>query len=421
MKVLFICVDRYPYDGACTSLLKKLFFDGRMLDHGFEIHIASYRHKFEDKCYEEANGVIIHRLLSPYFLSTSDLIKHFYRFDLLIRGGINKIQEKTKKGRPNSRELKKGQIWEYEGYLRRLCKKEHFDSMVAVAGSYEMAIAAKNIALQLRIPYILYQVDPFTDNETFSSRGAYQRLQIEIGLYTYANKVFTTGLVFSKMKERLDRETLSKVEVMEFPGVSINTSRKRNGREVQSGRETINCVFAGRVYAGIRNPAFTIDLFRKLPKNIHLKLYGVTKKELEGLFSIVSIPDNVECCGLVSVEEAEAAMQDADVLVNIGNMMKNQVPSKLFSYISTGKPILNICVNRDCPSKEYLKQYPIALSIDEEDISSNELIENVVSFVTENAGRMCNLNEIGILYEKCTPVYAAEQMRMAFTQTCKER
>lgn len=412
MKVLFVCVDRYPYDGACTNLLKKLFFDGGMLDHNLEIHIASYRHCYEDESYEKVSGVTVHRLLSPYFLSASDLIKHFYRFDLLIRGGVSKLQEKIRSGKPNSREVRKDQIREYKEYLRKLCKAEHYEALVGVAGSYEMAIAVKTISTEFGIQYILYQVDPFTDNETFSNHSAHQRLQTEIELYTYAKKVFTTGLILSKMKGRLDTEVLSKVEVMEFPGVSVDTSLGKKN-DYPNKKDSIDCVFAGRVYAGIRNPAFTIDLFRRLPERINLKLYGVTQKELERLFSISLLPNNVACCGLVSVEEAEKAMQNADILINIGNIMMNQVPSKLFSYISTGKPILNICVNQDCPSKKYLEQYPYALSINERPTCSDCLIQEVSDFVTENAGKMCDLREIAVLYEKCTPSYAARQMEAA--------
>lgn len=413
MKVLFVCVDRYPYDGACTNLLKKLFFAGRMLDHDLEIHIASYRYSFKDEPYEKASGVTVHRLLSPYFLTASDLIKHFYRFDLLIRGGVSKLQERKRSAKPNSRELRKEQIREYERYLRKLCKAEHYEALVGVAGSYEMAIAAKIISTEFGIPYILYQVDPFTDNETFTNHTAHHRLQTEIELYTCAKKIFTTELILSKMKGRLDAEALSKVEVMEFPGVSVDTSIEKKTDFPKNG-DNIDCVFAGRVYAGIRNPTFTIDLFRRLPERINLKLYGVTRKELERLFSISSLPNNVACFGLVSVEEAEKAMQNADILVNIGNIMMNQVPSKLFSYISTGKPILNICVNQDCPSKKYLEQYPYALSINEEPTCSDCMIQEVSDFVTENAGRVCDLREIAVLYEKCTPAYAARQMEAAF-------
>ena len=48
-------------------------------------------------------------------------------------------------------------------------------------------------------------------------------------------------------------------------------------------------------------------------------------------------------------------------------------------------------------------------------------VKEVMSFLTENAGKTCDLHEIEVLYEKCTPVYAASQMQAAFIQAYEER
>ena len=418
MKILFVCVDRYPYDGACTNLLKKLFFDGGLAGNENEIHIATYQHRFCDKCEETVDGIRIHRFLSVRYLSIAELLKNKKRLDYLLHAIIIKLQKKIALGlNASGANLDRGQIKEYEKCLRKLCSKEVYDVIVGVAGCYEMTIAAQTVSASMKIPFILYQVDPFTDNKMLSDRKKPQRMIVEKTLYKSSVKVFTTEIILSQLMERMSASELSNAEVMEFPGVSVDTSIEKKAF-FPNKRNSINCVFAGRIYAGTRNPTFTIDLFHRLPERITLKLYGVTRKELDSLFSISSLPNNVECCGLVSVEEAEKAMQNADILVNIGNIMMNQVPSKLFSYISTGKPILNICVNQDCPSKKYLKH---ALSINEEPTCSDCMIQEVSDFVTENAGRVCNLDAIRVLYEKCTPAYAANQMKLAFRKACKEK
>ena len=68
----------------------------------------------------------------------------------------------------------------------------------------------------------------------------------------------------------------------------------------------------------------------------------------------------------VDNDEAESILMSADILVNIGNSVSNQIPSKLFDYISTGKPILNIYKNKNCPSLEILSKYPDVLNVYEE-------------------------------------------------------
>ena len=98
--------------------------------------------------------------------------------------------------------------------------------------------------------------------------------------------------------------------------------------------------------------------------------------------------------------------------------MKNQVPSKLFSYISTGKPIINICENPDCPSKEYLEKYPLAISIDINDAELDNNVIEVENFIRANCSKTCNLLEISKIYRTCTPKYCAMQMDKAFNKIC---
>lgn len=418
MKILFVCVDRYPYDGACTSLLKKVFFKGGLVGNGNEIHITTYQQHFDDKNEETIDSVVIHRLLSPRFLSISELMRHKKNLRFFFTGMCIKLkkffEQKLNNGGAN---LDKGQIKEFENFMRKICAKESFNVIVGVAGCYEMTIAGQAVSKEKKIPFILYQVDPFTDNVMFSSKFATQRMKIEKELYINSKKIFTTKFILSEMMKRLSLKELTNVEILEFPGVSVNRTPYINIRN----KDYIECIFAGRVYKGVRNPSFIIKLFQKFPINIRLKLYGVSLKELRDKFSITSLPSNVECCGLVRVEKAENVIRNADVLVNIGNIMLNQVPSKLFSYISTGKPILNVCSNHDCPSKKYLEQYPCVMSIDEESFCSESVVKKTLAFLTENAGKVCDLNEIEAVYEKCTPVYAASRMRVAFLQACKEK
>ena len=417
MKVLFVCADNYPKTGACTSLLNKIFLDGGLINNS-EIHIATYKYCVEDKDVDYFKGITIHRLFSTRFFPQKELRKASIATRLLIQGTLQKIQRKICTTIYKKKELDFGRIKEYESFLLQLCEKYKYDIVVGVAGCYEVTLSAQNVAHAKSIKFILYQVDPFTDNTMYNSHYKKQRFAIEKNLYLSSDKVFTTELIQAKMLERLGKSKLCNVEIMEFPGVSIHPPKLDSAVEKLN---IINCVFTGRVYEGVRNPTYTIELFRKFENKANLLLYGVEEKELKNMFSINSLPDNVKCYGLVSVDEAENAIQNADVLVNIGNIMLNQVPSKLFSYISTGKPILNICANYSCPSKKYLEQYPYALSVEEDSICNDLTVNNVLLFLMENAGKMCDLKKINELYEKCTPIYVANQMRAAFMQVCKEK
>lgn len=412
MKILYVCADRYPNDGACTNLLKKLFFEGGLIKK-YEIELATYKYKICDKDAETIDRVKINRLFSLYNISMKNLAKHILNFKIFFWGILLKVKSRLLLHCPYNIDIEK--MREIKLYLLHLCETEKYDIIVGVAGCYEMAIAAKNVAVEKSIPFVLYQVDPFSTNIMYSQDNQEKRLAIEMELYRSAAKVFTTKIILDEMLKRFSMESLDNVEVMEFPGVSIREEQTEIVKRVNS---KITCVFAGRVYAGVRNPTFAIEIFRHLPNNIEFKLVGVTESELKKLFAIESLPENVKCCGLLSVEEADKAIMSADVLINIGNIMKNQVPSKLFSYISTGKPIINICENPDCPSKGYLEKYPLALSIDIDDVELDNNIVEVENFIRANCSKTCNLLEISKIYRTCTPKYCAMQMDKAFNKIC---
>lgn len=423
MKMLFVCGDHYPHDGACASLLKKIFFNGGLLNDQNKIHVATYRYNLSELNTEYVDGVKVHRFTSIKYIKFSDIIKSTYKINFIFPSLVMKLKRKILLKLSIGVSLDKAQIKEFENYLKELCLKESFDVIIGVAGCYEITIAAQNVSTVFHIPFVLYQVDPFTDNSALPVKQVSQRMNIECNLYKKSVKVFTTEIIKSKMKKRLDEENLGNVEVMEFPGVSIDSKINRMPKSKCKNKEdnSINCVFAGRVYKGVRNPTFTLKLFSRMPENIYLNLYGITEKELKSFSFNQIIPKNVRCYGVVSIEEADNAIKNADILVNIGNIMINQVPSKLFSYISTGKPILNVCVNQDCPSKKYLEHYPYSLSINEDSICSESLVNEVISFLLGNAKKTSDLEQIKVMYEKCTPAYAAKQMENAFEHVYKEK
>ena len=100
--------------------------------------------------------------------------------------------------------------------------------------------------------------------------------------------------------------------------------------------------------------------------------------------------------------------------------MTNQVPSKIFEYISACKPIINVCVNKDCPSIPYLEKYPLALSIIEGVGTPEEHAAEIERFIIENAGRTVEKATVLELFKECTAEYCAEQMAQVVTSFMKE-
>jgi hypothetical protein len=137
-------------------------------------------------------------------------------------------------------------------------------------------------------------------------------------------------------------------------------------------------------------------------------MFGVTKEELSDFNIEESLAEKIFCHGLCSLAQVQEKLRRADVVVNIGNIMTNQVPSKIFEYISSCKPILNIAANSDCPSIPYLQKYPMALTLVEGEGSAKENADLLAKFVAENAGKMADQQKVLDTFRECTAVYCAE-------------
>src|SRR5262249_55986464 len=128
-------------------------------------------------------------------------------------------------------------------------------------------------------------------------------------------------------------------------------------------------VFLGRLYATIRRPDFLLRLFAGLVEaqpgeGYELHFFGETR-DCEASFVRYAhlIGRSVHLHGSVSRERAAAAMRSADVLVNLGNDTRYQLPSKIVEYSTTGKPILNLARYPDDSSARFLADYPAHLTL----------------------------------------------------------
>ncbi len=120
---------------------------------------------------------------------------------------------------------------------------------------------------------------------------------------------------------------------------------------------------------------------------IELHFFGDTREVSASFKSYNSlIGHKIILHGVVSHDVARRAMQEADILVNIGNKSSYQLPSKVVEYASTGKPILNIAQIENDSSAAFLETYPNLLNLldsDSEDANFQEQSEELLQFIVE--------------------------------------
>ena len=95
--------------------------------------------------------------------------------------------------------------------------------------------------------------------------------------------------------------------------------------------------------------------------------------------------------------------------INLGNRCTNQTPSKIFDYISAGKPIVNIHPLENDTAKRYLERYPLALNILEKESLDPQDVKAFADFCEANYQKSVDFNTVQTLYEGMTPKRVAEQ------------
>ena len=109
------------------------------------------------------------------------------------------------------------------------------------------------------------------------------------------------------------------------------------------------------------------------------------------------------------------------MLVNIGNKIPNQLPSKIFSYFSTGRPILNVRQLPVCPADAYMQRYPLACTVDAADACAPDTVRRVAAFLSEKADKRVSSETVARMYAPNTPQAVAQKLLEALTAARGER
>jgi len=415
MNVLFLLGDNYPQAGACTNLLNNLLFKGELKHRIDKCGVLTLRNSFSisDKNLHN-EGVTIYKIMMPVNFATRELLSLFpTQPKFCIHGVMHKIIKRVNK--KFFHKVIDGKTVSLIGRkLEQIVQNENYDILVPIMGSFDIAAAVVDFKKKHKdATAILYQVDPCLTNYSFSINTLQERQKFEKSMFEVVDRIITTSILCEEAKGKYSNQIIDKMVSLEFPNVVVRANNAATTEE----RKTINCLFAGNIYGGIRDPGYTLKLFEKLGDITTFNIVGSVAPE-----HIKEISRYGGCyLGSMSIDDVQNQLKDADILVNIGNAMTNQVPSKLFEYISYGKPIVNICKNRNCTTRSYLNNYSYALNLFEDDDIFDEQVESLRAFITNNAHSRVNPSDIAELYKTCTPEYCAKQMVALFETSLSER
>lgn len=309
-------------------------------------------------------------------------------------------------------EKKKTLFWdtyfdEYSNVSERLSKKienevgkQKYDIVLGVSIPYYIAYAVATCHVD-SLKCVL-QLDPYSFNSNLNTWSRNKRISIEKKTISQLDILWAGEYFFYEIM-RITSEDERKntiLQEIELPGIVPDM---QNDEKKVSKNHAIHFFFVGRFYSKIRNPSYLLELFSLLPNSYYLHIVGGgCEKELNKYKSVLG--DRLIIHGWVPKEKINTILNDADFLINVNNTITNQLSSKIFEYIGTGKPIVNMCKIENCKSRKYTSKYKYAIDVFEYD-DVQKSVENVKKFVKSSMNKRVSKMEIKNAFFQNTDEY----------------
>ncbi len=339
-KYLIVSDEFYPYDNASTNCLSHIISEIVKQRNDVTVLCCSYS-KDLPLC-EKKDGYCIKRIyMNPfqlryykdYPLAGESFFKSFFHKVIgLLCGVLKRLKYFVK----------------YEFVL----KNNNFDYILSIH------FPPKNNDIVFSFPlkkekWIVLYFDPYVYNKTLSRNVELRKIKEKIWIHKIDGIVNFDGISQENEKNNYFPYTQKKHLDIPLPNLVLDTFDNNN---ISFHQKVIIC-YTGMFYEDIRNPNAFIDLFYSVnSQKYSFEFYGDSCNYLENHYK--KLPECFILKGAISAEECKKVICDSDILFNLSNKCTNQIPSKVFEYISTGKPILNFYYSDEDPSLKYFLKYP---------------------------------------------------------------
>lgn len=285
--------------------------------------------------------------------------------------------------------------------LEEIHRRNPVDLVFSACGpvaAHAAALRFKNNHPEVR--WLAYTVDSYAaqQNGAMAKKSA---MRYERKLLSGADRILLSQEIFDSM-ETLRSDFEGKCSPLPY---LMPERQESETKTVLPENGKINLVYVGRFYKKLRRPEFLLETAEKLGDKYVLNLFSggacadVVKKIADRANGRIIIHP------WASPEEINAVYAQADILVNVGNSVPEFKPSKLFEYISTGKPIINFYYPGLIDDE--LAKNPLALQVEMIGNPSDNT-EKIRRFIDEVCGKKLSEKEIEEIYRRHSKEYISE-------------
>ncbi len=370
-KVLFI-IQSYPSNRSANVLCDEKIMKAMLETGRYEIHCLAYRFHGQ-ALHEKINGFQVHRCQRSvwwdlYTYARDNETKPFYRF--LVK--LDRLYMRL-------RQLFCIPIYpNYEPLLARkmaqeaklLHTKEAFDLVVAEHHGRDTLYAGgqlKEYDKDVKLVSILW--DPLSGREL--AKYLPSKYALRMSLKDEARLLRNSDRIISLRSNQGYQEQNSShkpffdnVRFLDIPGI-IRPAGEYVA-ETYTKRGMINILYSG-LLSPDREPSVLIEIINrsKYATLVHLMFFSIGNETIAKVSrQLKDFRGQSLIHPYVSKSLITSIAAHSEILVNLGGPNPRMVPSKIFEYMSLGKPILSTYYTDEEASKWYLDKYPLAICLD---------------------------------------------------------
>ncbi len=379
--------------GLCVHQLAK-----NLVAKGKNVYTICYEDGNKEKQYDGVNIVKIH---IPSFLNdnqSASNVKRKYQYCMSLFSKLIHLRKYPLRS-----------IKLVYNYIKEVEKLILIHGSVTIIASYtplEAVVAAMKIKKSYpeTVKIVYYSTDTLSNEQ--SDDGILPkkyRTRLGISWEKKLFKVFDKILIMECHKDHyysdIFEEFKGKFSLVNFP---LFEKIENSYPKQRSNSNKINLVYAGTLYQKLRNPCYLNSILIELSEKFELEAVFLGGGDCEEIMEIAEVDsgESIKYLGMQPHNIAKKYISSADILLSIGNVESPMAPSKIYEYMSTGKPIIHTYTYDKDPCIEPLRKYGNALLLKNTDKNG---VKKVLEFINN---RSCiQYEEVEKIFIKSTPLY----------------
>lgn len=298
--------------------------------------------------------------------------------------------------------------------LKKIAYKKKIDVIIPLCFPFESIVAASKFRghIDQTVQVIPYLFDNFAHSVSLHRFDWNRKLKLdankllELKMLEFSNAIFAMHPLKDYFQCNFPTELVKKISYIEHP---LLDSPDFQDKSIKVNNK-IHLIYAGGLFKNVREPTYMLRLLERVNANISIKL---------DIYSFGNASDEAKKYsakhkysffhGQVQRDEIISSYSYCDVLVNLGEIEGKQISSKIFEYMSLGKPLIHIAFTENCVVSKLLKKYPLAMIVCIEDEFENN--SNIVTnFLIKSSKERLTFDFVKNLFFDATPQYTADKM-----------